>query len=167
MRRNIDELLEEARRLIARLEPAAAWASASDGALVIDLRCELDRQSGVVQGSLHIPRTVLEWRLDPASPWRNPHVGDLDQRLVLLCTDGYSSSLAGASLHELGFKQVCDVIGGFVAWRLAGLPLIPPGPPRALDELAGMRAPEPSRANGRANLPPPRGEQASPRESSL
>jgi len=95
----------------------------SDGfALMIDIRSDLDRgHKGVVQGSVHIPRTVLEWRIAPESPWRNPHLGGLDRQLVLLCDHGYSSSLATATLVELGLDAT-DVIGGFEAWKDPGLP---------------------------------------------
>jgi Rhodanese-like domain len=72
-----------------------------------------------VPGSLHIPRTVLEWRLDPDSAWRNPHAGGLDQELVLICDHGCSSLLAAATPADLGFTRVGDIIGGFAAWREA------------------------------------------------
>ena len=75
---------------------------------------------------VHIPRTVLEWRLDPESPWRNPHVGSLDQQIVLICDHGCSSILAAATLVELGFARAGDVVGGFAAWRDAGLPGVRP-----------------------------------------
>ena len=91
-------------------------------------------------GSLHLPRTVLEWRVDPASPWRNPHVGGPERRIVILCDHGYSSSLAAAVLVELGFRNVADVVGGFEAWLAAGLPVTqaPPAPAG----LPGMGPPD-------------------------
>jgi rhodanese-related sulfurtransferase len=138
----IDELLERARRRIKRLEPAAAHASAREGALIVDIRSNDARaRDGVVPGSLHLPRTVLEWRSDPESEWRNPHVGDFDRRLIVLCDHGYSSSLAAAALVELGFGDVADVVGGFEAWEAAGLP-VSPAPP-APDSLPGMGPPAP------------------------
>jgi rhodanese-related sulfurtransferase len=85
----------------------------------------------VVPGALHVPRTVLEWRADPASPWRNPELGDLESRPIVICDHGYSSSLAAASLVELGFARAGDVAGGFEAWRASGLPVgacPPPAP---------------------------------------
>jgi rhodanese-related sulfurtransferase len=123
--RGIDELLEAARARIDRLEPDAAWAEAlQDGALIVDIRsADERRRDGVVPGALHIPRTVLEWRVDPASEWRNPRVGGHERRLVLLCSQGWSSSLAAASLVDLGFRRAADVVGGFEAWRRAGLPI--------------------------------------------
>jgi rhodanese-related sulfurtransferase len=89
----------------------------SDGcALMIDILSDLDREhQGVMQGSVHILRTVLEWRVAPESPWRKPHLGGLDRQLVLLCDHGYSSSLATATLVELGLDAT-DVIGR-PAWR--------------------------------------------------
>jgi rhodanese-related sulfurtransferase len=143
-RRTLDELLEAARAQIARLEPADAYAAAEQGALLIDIRAEVDRErDGIVPGSLHIPRTVLEWRLDPESSWRNPHIGNLDQQIVLICDHGCSSIFAAATLVELGFSCAADVVGGFAAWREAGLPTTP-SPPyrRGLGEPAGMRPPD-------------------------
>jgi rhodanese-related sulfurtransferase len=121
--RSVDELLAVARSRIDRVEPESAWAVASAGeALIVDIRCDDDRRrDGIVPGSVHIPRTVLEWRVDPSSEWRNPHVGGRDRRLLLLCSEGFSSSLAAASLVDLGFSRAGDVIGGFGAWRQAGL----------------------------------------------
>lgn len=99
--------------------------------LLVDIRSPHDRQrEGVVPGSLHIPRTVLEWRLDPDSELRNPHVGGLDQPILLICDHGFSSVLAAATLADLGFTHVGDVIGGFAAWKEAGLPTTEPGPYR-------------------------------------
>src|SRR5438552_16486182 len=99
MRRTLEQLLEDAYVRIKRLEPAEALSALDDGALLIDIRSDLDRErGGIVRGSLHIPRTVLEWRLDPDSRWRNPHVGGLDQPIVLLCDHGCSSLLAAATL---------------------------------------------------------------------
>jgi rhodanese-related sulfurtransferase len=128
---------------ITRLEPAEALAAVESGALLVDIRSELDRdRDGVVPGSLHVPRTVLEWRLAPESSWRNPHVG-ADRRVVLLCDHGCSSILAAATLVELGLPDTADVIGGFAAWRDAALPTMPgPGTRRAPGEPAGMRPPD-------------------------
>jgi rhodanese-related sulfurtransferase len=81
----------------------------------------------VIPSSLHIPRSVLEWRLDPDADaaYRTPHVQGLDQWLVLVCAHGYSTSLAAATLQELGFHRATDLIGGFTAWKEQGLPVIP------------------------------------------
>jgi rhodanese-related sulfurtransferase len=136
-RRTLEELLREARATIERLEPAEAWAAAYDGALIVDTR--VDRAAGVVPGSLHLPLSVLQWRVDPDSSWRNPHVGGLETRLILICDHGESSSLAAASLRELGFTQVGDVVGGFEAWLAAGLPVTQA--PEPGDGLPGMDSP--------------------------
>ena len=143
-RHTLEELFDEARARISRLSPEAAHAAAQEGALVVDIRSELDRErDGIVPGSVHIPRTVLEWRTDLDSPWRNPCVGGLDRRLVVLCDHGYSSVLAAAVLVELGFTRAGDVIGGFAAWREAGLPVGSARQRRrGRDELAGMGPPD-------------------------
>jgi len=140
-RRSLEVVLAEARARIVRLSPAEAWA-ARTSALIVDIRSERAREAGVVPGSLHLPRTVLEWRLDPDSPWRNPHVGGLDSRLVLLCDHGESSSLAAAALVDLGFTDVADVVGGIAAWTAAGLPLVPAVAPP--DGLPGLGPPQPA-----------------------
>ncbi len=130
-RRSLDDLLRAARERIERLEPAAAWAATRDGARIVDVRAAPQQ---LVPGSLHVPRTVLEWRLDPDSRWRSPYAPGLDERVLLLCDHGESSSLAAATLVELGFARAGDVVGGFAAWVAAGLPVVaaapePPGPP--------------------------------------
>lgn len=122
-----DALLEEARRRIApRLSPQEALAATADGAVLVDLRSEdARRRTGVIPGSVHIPRTVLEWRADPRCDHANPYLGGLDRQLVLLCAEGFSSSLAAATLRQLGRVTATDVVGGFEAWREAGLPVRP------------------------------------------
>jgi rhodanese-related sulfurtransferase len=125
-RRTIHELLERARARYRRVEPAEAFAAMRAGALLIDTRTDSQRQrDGEVPGALVIDRTVLEWRVDPASGAADPAIGGLDRPLILLCAQGYSSSLAAASLLDLGGSNVTDVIGGFEAWRAAGLPVRP------------------------------------------
>jgi rhodanese-related sulfurtransferase len=130
-RRTVDDLLAEARSRIARYEPAEALAAQARGAVLVDIRSDGERAlGGVPAGSLHVPRTVLEWRLDPESPWRSPHAPRLGDEVILLCAHGFSSSLAAASLAGLGFERVGDVAGGFEAWFDAGLPVIA-APPEA------------------------------------
>ena len=92
-------------------------------AQVVDVREDHEVAQGRIPGSLHIPRTVLEWRVAVDSPWRNRHLGGLDQRLILVCDHGYSSILAASNLVKLGFGRAGDVIGGFESWRAAGLPI--------------------------------------------
>jgi rhodanese-related sulfurtransferase len=128
----LDELFAEARGRIERLEPAEAHAAAAAGGLIVDIRSEPSRErDGVVPGSLHVPRTVLEWRFEPGGRWRNPHVGDLDQVVIVLCEHGYSSVFAAAMLAQLGYRRAGDVVGGFEGWRQAGLPIVAAPEPRA------------------------------------
>jgi rhodanese-related sulfurtransferase len=143
-RKTLEQLLDSARARIYRYQPSEALEAIDDGALLIDIRSDLDRQrDGIVPGSLHIPRTVLEWRLEPDSDWRNPHAGDLDRQIILICDHGCSSVLAAATLVDLGFKHAGDVIGGFAAWRESGLPTTAaPHAAHAAGELAGMRPPD-------------------------
>jgi MFS family permease len=145
LRRTAAELLAEAQRRIApRLDPLEAEEAASRGALLVDLRSDDERRrEGVVPGSIHIPRSVLEWRVDPDSGHTNPYLGGLERRLVLFCADGYSSSLAAASLRELGCRMATDVVGGFAAWKAAGLPVQPPQTVVSGSGLPGMEGPEP------------------------
>ena len=125
-RRTINALLEAARARLDRLEPADAHAEAQAGALLVDTRCaDLRRDEGVIPGSIHVPLSVLYWRLDPASGYENPVIADPDRRIVLICAHGYSSSLAAATLRDLGFSRATDVVGGFEAWAAAGLPIEP------------------------------------------
>ena len=122
----LDRLVNEAVRRITRFEaPEAFSATAADG-VIIDIRSQDARElHGVIPGSLHIPRTVLEWRIALDSPWRNVYLGGLDQQLILICDHGYSSILAASNLVHLGFDRAGDVIGGFEAWRHEGLPIAP------------------------------------------
>jgi rhodanese-related sulfurtransferase len=125
-RATIGGLLEAARARLERLEPSAALAALDEGALIIDTRCaELRREAGTIPGSVHIPLSVLFWRLDSSSESADPGLADPDRRVVLICAHGYSSSLAAATLLDLGYARATDVIGGFEAWAEAGLPVVP------------------------------------------
>jgi rhodanese-related sulfurtransferase len=139
-RRTVHELVQQAAARIERLEPAAAQGAMEEGAVLVDIRSDSDRErDGIVPGSLHVPRTVLEWRLDPESDWRSPHAPELGERVVVLCNHGFSSVLAAASLVDLGFVRAADVVGGFTAWREAGLPVAFVGDARPEpDALPGM-----------------------------
>jgi rhodanese-related sulfurtransferase len=125
-RPTVDELLSEARRRLDRLTPAEAYAAALHGARIVDVRSEDERrrQGVVVSGALHHPLSVLLWRLDPAVPTSNPKL-PLDAHVVLVCREGYSSSLAAAQLRQIGFVRATDVVGGIDRWRTDGLPLEP------------------------------------------
>lgn len=125
-RTTIGALLEAARQRLERLEPSAARGALDDGALLIDTRsAELRRVSGVIPGSVHVPLSVLFWRLDPTSESADPALAMPSRRVVLICAHGYSSSLAAATLLDLGFERTTDVVGGFEAWLAAGLPVVP------------------------------------------
>ena len=128
-RRTIEELLSEARaRLGPRPGPAEARAAVERGALLIDIRSDSQRAAdGTVPEAVFIARNVLEWRLDPSSGHQHPAVGsDLEREVIVMCNEGYQSSLAAATLRDLGFSRATDLDGGFQAWRSAGLPVDPP-----------------------------------------
>jgi rhodanese-related sulfurtransferase len=132
MPRSVDDLLAETRARYERVDATCAAAERDAGALLIDVRpWELRREQGEVPGSIPIGLNVLEWRLDPQSPWRIPEVSGHDDRIVLICQEGYSSSLAAGRLLDLGLRRTTDVIDGVDGWRAAGLPLEPFDPARA------------------------------------
>lgn len=125
-RTTIHEALEGYRRRIRRVEPEQL--ASTPEAIVVDTREEQDRRAeGVIPGSIAIPLSVLLWRADPASPWRDDRISDLDAPLVVVCNDGYSSSWAASTLVDLGFRRAGDLSGGHRAWIAAGLP-VDPGP---------------------------------------
>ncbi|MFI7248958.1 rhodanese-like domain-containing protein [Micromonospora chalcea] len=120
----VDALLEQARAGLCRLTPHETVEAVRGGALLIDTRTEAQRrEEGELPGAIVIDRTVLEWRLDPASAWRIPEATGYDREIVVVCRQGYSSSLAAASLQTLGLRQATDMIGGVQGWREAGLPM--------------------------------------------
>jgi len=120
----IDQVLEQARRRLKRVTPAQAAREQASGALLVDTRTYEQRtRDGAIPGALVIDRTVFEWRLDPSSPIRIPEAADHAVRVIVICAHGYSSSLAAASLQDLGLINATDVIGGFEAWKAAGLPV--------------------------------------------
>ena len=123
----IEEALASARRRISRLTAEQANAEHAAGALLVDTRTESQRRlQGDIPGALVIDRTVLEWRLDPTSATRIAEATDHRVRVIVLCAQGYSSSLAAASLQDLGLINATDVIGGFEAWQAARLPISGP-----------------------------------------
>ena len=120
----VEELLAAARARLARLTPEEAHAAMGAGALLVDIRSDSQRAAdGLVPGARVVARNVLEWRLDPASPFRDPELARPDARLMLLCDEGYQSSLVAATVQSFGIAGATDVIGGFRAWRAAGLPI--------------------------------------------
>jgi rhodanese-related sulfurtransferase len=134
--RGIDEILSEARGRLDRVSPREAHSRRSRGALLVDIRYEsLRRRDGTVPGALIVERNELEWRLDPRCPHRLPQAEHHDLEVLVLCNEGYASSLAAVGLHELGLHRATDVIGGFQAWAAAGLPVAPPTAGPSHEEL--------------------------------
>ncbi|GAT81646.1 sulfurtransferase [Streptomyces sp. F-3] len=123
----IDELLERVRQGYERIGTQEAYDAARAGeALLVDIRyAALRDRDGLIPGALVIERNELEWRLDPWGSHRVPEATGHDLRVVVVCDEGYASSLAAASLHRLGLHRATDLVGGFQAWRAAGLPVVP------------------------------------------
>jgi rhodanese-related sulfurtransferase len=121
--RTIDELLAEARARIDRVTATEAAARVAAGGLLVDIRPAAQRRrEGEVPGALVVERNVLEWRLDPTSDARLPEATGYDVDVIVLCSEGYTSSLAADALRTLGLSRAADVVGGFAAWAAAGLP---------------------------------------------
>ena len=124
LRHTIDQVLAEARSRLCRVDPHQAAAEMRAGALLVDIRPQAQRAAeGEVPGALRIERNVLEWRFDPASGSRLPQAHGYDTRVIIMCSEGYTSSLAAASLQGLGLANATDLAGGFHAWAAAGLPV--------------------------------------------
>jgi rhodanese-related sulfurtransferase len=121
----IDELLDRVRGRYERIGPREAHAAAATGeALLVDIRyAALRERDGLIPGALVIERNELEWRLDPRGSHRVPEATGHDLRVVVICNEGYASSLAADSLHRLGLHRATDLVGGFQAWKAAGLPV--------------------------------------------
>jgi len=125
-RSRIDDLLADARADVDRVAPAELAAEMAAGALVVDTRpAEQRDRDGDIPGAVVIDRNVLEWRLDPTSPHHIPQAGDPDRRVIVVCNEGFSSSLAAATLRRLGLRRATDLAGGYQAWRR-----LVPGPRR-------------------------------------
>ncbi|MFD8503039.1 rhodanese-like domain-containing protein [Streptomyces sp. NPDC059687] len=122
----IDELLERVRVDLDRVEAADAFEAAQAGeALLVDIRyAALRDRDGLIPGALVVERNELEWRLDPQGSHRAPEATSHDLRVVVICNEGYASSLAAVSLRQLGLRRATDLVGGFHAWRAAGLPVM-------------------------------------------
>ena len=122
--RGIDVILAEARARLHRLEPERAFAAVQDGAVLVDIRPAAQREAhGGIPGALIIERNVLEWRFDPRSDARLPLADRYDLPVVVFCAHGYTSSLAAAALQDLGLQRATDLIGGYLAWKAARLPV--------------------------------------------
>ncbi|HEU5392201.1 MAG TPA: rhodanese-like domain-containing protein [Streptosporangiaceae bacterium] len=157
----VDELLARARDMLPhRPGPAEALRAQARGALLVDIRGDYQRRDGLIPGALVIPRNVLEWRCDPASQWRHPAFTRWDLRVILVCHEGYQSSLAAANLQQLGLIHATDLDGGFTAWTAAGLPVIRRPQPAGLTTpsvMSGAATAAPSLgAASRHRLPPRR-----------
>ena len=126
--RPVGEILAQARGRLKRLGPEQAYDAMRAGALLVDIRPQAQRAAeGALPGALVVERNVLEWRLDPASDARLPEAGDYRRPVIVVCSEGYASSLAAASLQDLGLVNATDLAGGFRAWAGSGLP-VTPGP---------------------------------------
>jgi rhodanese-related sulfurtransferase len=123
--RSIDDLLSAARARIVRVGPHEAAARIAAGAVLVDIRPAAQRAAeGEVPGALAVERNVLEWRFDPASDARLAVATGFDVDVIVLCSEGYTSSLAADALRSLGLHRATDVVGGFSAWAAAGLPTL-------------------------------------------
>ena len=121
--RTIDDVLLLARQRLQRLSPFDAYDEADRGALIVDIRPQHNQAfEGYIPGALLVERNVLEWRFDPSSPARLP-CARYDLRVILVCNEGFTSSLAAAALQDLGVSAATDIVGGFRAWRHEGLPV--------------------------------------------
>ena len=138
----LDRLLIKARKRLTRLQPRAVVDAVRNGAMVVDIRPEFQRRNdGEIPGALIVERNHLEWRLHPGSSGRIEEADRPDVQWIVICDEGYASSLAAAVLRLVGLRRATDVVGGFQAWRAAGMPVNPPGgltaprlAPRQLDE---------------------------------
>jgi rhodanese-related sulfurtransferase len=121
----VDDLLAAARAGLRRLSPAQVVEAQRHGALLVDTRTAEQRsEQGELPGAVVIDRTVLEWRLDPGGPWRIPQLLSAEQVVVVVCRQGFSSSLAAASLQAVGLPNATDMVGGVEAWVAEGLPVL-------------------------------------------
>jgi rhodanese-related sulfurtransferase len=122
----VDDMLGAARARLLRLVPSEAYSEMAVGGTLVDIRPAAQRAAeGEIPGSVIVERNHLEWRFDPACDARLPWVTGYDHQLIVFCQDGYTSSLAAASLHDLGLRRATDMVGGFHAWADAGLPTAP------------------------------------------
>ncbi|HEV2374325.1 MAG TPA: rhodanese-like domain-containing protein [Streptosporangiaceae bacterium] len=124
--KTVDDLLIQARATLPhRPSPAEAFHAQQNGSLLIDIRGDEQRRAdGLILGAILLPRNSLEWRCDPSSQWRHPAITGRDVYLILVCHEGYQSSLAAATLQQLGLTNATDLDGGFTAWVASGLPVI-------------------------------------------
>ncbi|MCX4979228.1 rhodanese-like domain-containing protein [Streptomyces sp. NBC_00620] len=121
----VDELLDRVREELDRVEAKEAYDAGQAGeALLVDIRyAALRERDGLIPGALVVERNELEWRLDPQGSHRAPEATSHDLRVVVVCNEGYASSLAAVSLRQLGLHRATDLVGGFQAWKAAGFPV--------------------------------------------
>src|SRR5262245_5953792 len=118
-------MLIRARSRLTRLRPPQVATAVGKGALIVDIRPEYQRRAdGEVPGAIVVERNHLEWRLHPASSARIPEATDANVRWIIMCDEGFASSLAAATLREMGLTRATDIVGGFQRWREAGLPVV-------------------------------------------
>ncbi|HEU5416918.1 MAG TPA: rhodanese-like domain-containing protein [Streptosporangiaceae bacterium] len=140
----IDQMLASARGRLARVGPEQAWREFAAGAVLVDIRPQAQRAAeGEIPGAIIIERNVLEWRFDPASAARLPEAS-YDLRVIVFCSEGYTSSLAAVALQDLGLHRATDLDGGFRAWERAGLPVTASQPPAAATAAAPGPAASPA-----------------------
>ncbi|MBG92531.1 MAG: sulfurtransferase [Chloroflexi bacterium] len=122
-RKSINEILDLTQKKISRLTPEEAHSAQKKGALIIDTRDSADQLTeGIIPEAKLITRNTLEWRCDPEAELPDPLLSKLDKKIIIMCNDGYSSSLAVKSLMDIGRTDVSDIIGGYRAWKNYGLP---------------------------------------------
>lgn len=122
--RGIDEILAQARARLHRLDPAEAYELHRNGGVLVDIRPQWQRAAeGAIPGAVIVERNHLEWRFDPRSDARLDLADRYDLPVVVVCSQGYTSSLAAAALQDLGLWRATDLTGGYLAWRAAGLPV--------------------------------------------
>ena len=149
--RGVDEILADARARLVRVTPEQAHAEQAGDSVLIDIRpAALRAAEGEIPGSTVIERNHLEWRLDPASDARLPWVTGYDHRIIVFCSEGFTSSLAAAALLDLGLYRATDMTDGFRAWQAVGLPWAEAG--TGTVSLAPGAAPAPSPAASSARL---------------
>ena len=145
---SVVDLLATARAGLLRLDPHRAQRASQAGAVLVDIRPAAQRaEEGEVPDAMLVERNVLEWRFDPASDARLP-LASYDLHVIVLCSEGYTSSLAAAALQQVGVRRATDVIGGFQAWRAAGLPTTAGGSARPALALVPEPAPAPDDRDG-------------------
>jgi rhodanese-related sulfurtransferase len=124
-RTSIEDRLADVRTRIRRLSPPDALAAQADGAIIVDTRDSVDRiAEGAIPNAIVVTRNTLEWRADPVAEQPDPVLSDFSSDIIVVCNDGYASSLAADSLRQLGHDSAADVVGGYRAWKAAGLPTV-------------------------------------------